>query len=322
MAALRYVDDGESGITRRRLRNGWSYWDADGERIRDRGEIDRLNAIGLPPAYENAWFCAFPNGHIQAIGYDKRGRKQYRYHTDFRDRQDALKFDGLADFGRALPKLRARVEADLNASGLTREKSVAAVVRLLDLGRIRVGNEAYAKANKSYGATTLRGRHADLSGSKLRLQFKAKSGKTQVLAISDRMLARVVRRCQDLPGQHLFGYLDDAGETHPVTSTEVNDYIRGAMGADYTAKHFRTWSASALALEALCAGDALKEVLAVVAEALGNTPAIARKSYVHPLMLEMAGDADICERIDVPNIRKTKYLSAAERRLIALLDAN
>ncbi|MBA3897362.1 MAG: DNA topoisomerase IB [Sphingomonadaceae bacterium] len=320
--AVTYVDPDLPGITRKKVRNGWGYWDAKGARITDREEIDRLNAIALPPAYHDAWFCPSAHGHIQAIGYDDRGRKQYRYHADFRARQDAAKYDRCVDFGRALPLLRARVERDLTGGGDDRDTVVAAVVRLLDLGHIRVGNESYAKTNKSFGATTLRNRHAKVAGKRLDLQYRAKSGVMRKLSISDRSLSRVVRRVQDLPGQQLFQYRDDAGEVRGVGSAEVNAYIREAMGDDFTAKHFRTWSASVIALEALVEAAReerklpLKAMLEPVAEALGNTPTMARKSYVHPAVIALAGSA-----LDFTALpRKTRWLSGAERALIAQLD--
>ena len=321
MARLCFADDSEPGITRRRFGRAWGYFTPDGERITDRDEIDRLNAIGLPPAYTNAWFCPSPNGHIQAIGYDEKGRKQYRYHADFRAQQEAMKYESLRAFGEALPKLRAQVERDLRRTSLSKERAVAAVVRLLDGGEIRIGNESYAKENKSFGATTLRNRHAKVTASTLRIEFKAKSGKQRVMRVTDKSLLRFVKRCQDLPGQHLFRYLDDAGEARPVTSTDVNDYIRDAMGEEFTAKHFRTWGASVLAFEALAAARGnlkLRSLLEPVAEALGNTPAITRKSYVHPALIELVQSGDEwAEGLQLP--RATKYLSRAERGLIAFL---
>lgn len=320
-----YIDDLEHGITRKKMRHGWGYWDAQGNRIVDRDEIDRLNAIGLPPAYSDAWFCADPRGHIQAIGWDDKGRKQYRYHTGFREAQEAAKYDRCAAFGQRLPRLRARIEQDLKLRGLCKEKAVAAVVRLLDLGSIRVGNESYAQANKSFGATTLRKRHAKVAGSKLKLQFRAKSGKMRVMTISDGSLSRFVKKMQDLPGQHLFRWIDDAGESHPVTSTDVNCYIREAMGDDFTAKHFRTWGASVIAFRALVAAKGfvgIKTLLEPVTEALGNTPAIARKSYVHPTLIDLTKDPDaqaaFREALALP--RAMRHLSRYERGLIAFLD--
>ncbi len=324
---ITYCDDHEPGITRKKVRHGWGYWDAQGKRITDRDEIDRLNAIGLPPAYTDAWFCPDPNGHIQAVGWDAKGRKQYRYHTGFREAQEAAKYDRCSAFGEHLPKLRAKVEADLKLRGLCKEKAVAAVVRLLDRGSIRVGNEEYAETNKSFGATTLRKRHAKLKGNTLRLQFRAKSGKLRVLTITDGSLSRFVKKCQDLPGQHLFRWVDTEGESHPVTSTDVNCYIREAMDDDFTAKHFRTWGASVLAFEALAHADAylgIKAMLEPVTEALGNTPAIARKSYVHPRLVDLAKDrdaqAEFRAHLHLP--RATRYLSRAERGLIAFLQSD
>jgi DNA topoisomerase-1 len=327
LPALRYVDDSRPGITRKRRGRYWQYFDAGGNRVTDSEEIDRLNAIGLPPAYRDAWFCPDPNGHIQAIGYDDRGRKQYRYHTGFREKQEAAKYERCRAFGKALPKLRKRVEADLRKRALSRDTVVAAVIRLLDVGRIRVGNEAYAQENKSFGATTLRKRHVKVKGQTLKLQFRAKSGKLRVMTITDRTLSAFVKRCQDLPGQHLFRWIDDAGETHPVTSTDVNAYIREAMADDFTAKHFRTWGASVLAFEALAHADGylgIKAMLEPVTEALGNTPAIARKSYVHPRLVDLAKDreaqAEFRAHLHLP--RSTRYLSRAERGLIAFLEGD
>jgi DNA topoisomerase I len=324
---ITYVDDHEPGITRKKVRHGWGYYDAEGARITDRDEVDRLNAIGMPPAYRDCWFCSDPDGHIQATGYDDKGRKQYRYHTGFREAQEAAKYDRCAVFGEHLPKLRAKVEADLKLRGLCKAKAVAAVVRLLDLGSIRVGNEEYAETNKSFGATTLRKRHAKLKGNTLRLQFRAKSGKMRVLTITDGSLSRFVRKCQDLPGQHLFRWCDEGGDCHPVTSTDVNCYIREAMDEDFTAKHFRTWGASVLAFEALARAEGylgIKAMLEPVTEALGNTPAIARKSYVHPRLVDLAKDrdaqAEFRAHLHLP--RSTRYLSRAERGLIAFLEAD
>jgi DNA topoisomerase-1 len=320
--ALCYVDDSQPGITRRRHGRYWQYLDPHGKRITDRDEIDRLNAIGLPPAYVDAWFCPRPDGHIQAIGYDDKGRKQYRYHPGFRERQEAAKYDRCADFGRVLPRLRKRVEADLRKRSLSRETVVAAIVRLLDTGRIRVGNEAYAQSNKSYGATTLRSRHAKVRGRTVKMRFKAKSGIERELSITDSTLSRIVRKCQDLPGQNLFQFVDEEGEAQPVSSTDVNDYIREATGEDFTAKHFRTWSASAIAFEQICAageeGVGLKAMLEPVAEALGNTPAISRKSYVHPDLIDAVKDGP-GKRLSLQCPRSSKYLSGAERGLIAFL---
>jgi DNA topoisomerase-1 len=292
---LRHSADSEPGYSRKRMGRYWAYFDANGERITDRDEIDRLNAIGLPPAYENAWFCKDPNGHLQATGIDARGRKQYRYHTRFREKRESAKFDGLREFGKALPKIRRRVEQDLKRRDLTREAVLAAVVRLLDTQHVRIGNEEYAKENKSFGATTLRRRHLKRTGHGLMMRFAGKHGIVQEVKITDTNLKRICKRCQDLPGQMLFQYVNGDGEPKPVTSTDVNDYIREAAKADFTAKHFRTWSASVIAFEQMLkkaehARISVKTVVEPVAEALGNTPAISRKSYVHPKLLDAIKD--------------------------------
>jgi DNA topoisomerase-1 len=322
MPNIVYCDDSMPGITRHKVRHGWGYWDSEGKRITDRDEIDRLNAVGLPPAYHDAWFSPKPNGHIQAVGWDERGRKQYRYHPDFRAARETEKYDRCTAFGEALPRLRARVEADLKTRQHSKERTVAAIVKLLDIGYLRVGNEDYAKANKSFGATTLRDRHADIRGNTLKLRYRAKSGKMRTLTITDGSLARFVKKCQDLPGQQLFQYINGDGEPHGVTSTDVNDYIRDATGDDFTAKHFRTWGASVIAFEALASANGdigLKTMLEPVTEALGNTPAIARKSYVHPALIELTknGQAAFREHLDLP--RATRYLDRYERGLIAFL---
>jgi DNA topoisomerase I len=322
---LRHVDDKQPGITRKKAGHGWGYYRPDGSRITDRDEIDRLNKIALPPAYTDAWFCPHPNGHIQATGIDARGRKQYRYHVDFRAAQEADKYERTADFGRALGKLRAKVEADLAGRKLARDTVVAAVVRLLDRGHIRVGNEAYAKENKSFGATTLRNRHAKVDGAKLRLEYVGKSGKKQRLTIEDRRLASIVRRTQDLPGQHLFEYVDDDGQPHPVGSGEVNDYIKDATGGDFTAKHFRTWGASLLAFEHILATAKdgklnLKPMLEAVAAALGNTPEISRKSYIHPALIELCRNGQAGALCELKLPRPAQGLTGEERALIGFLD--
>jgi DNA topoisomerase I len=288
---LRHSSDAEPGITRKRMGRYWAYFDAEGKRITDRDEIDRLNAIGLPPAYENAWFCADPDGHLQATGVDARGRKQYRYHPEFREKRESAKYEGLLEFGKALPRLRRRVEGDLKHRTLSRETVLAAIIRLLDTEHIRIGNEEYAKSNKSYGATTLRDRHLKRTGHALMMRFTGKHGIVREVKITDSNLKRICKRCQDLPGQMLFQYVNGDGEPKPVTSGDVNAYIKEATGGDFTAKHFRTWSASVIAFEQMLkkAEDAritIKTVVEPVADALGNTPAISRKSYVHPALLE------------------------------------
>lgn len=319
---LKFADQTTPGITRRRVGEGWSYHDAEGNRITDNDVIARLNAIALPPAYGNCWFCPDPDGHLLATGVDARGRKQYRYHPQFRLHKEAEKFDGCALFGQLLPKVRRQVEQDLARRTMCRERAVACVVRLLDLGAIRVGNEAYAKTNRSFGATTLRRRHAQVSGERLKLRFVAKSGKLREATITDRQLARFVRRVQDLPGQHLFQYLDAEGVAHAVGSADVNAYLAEAMGEHFTAKNFRTWHASVLALRLLAEADGvltLKDLTTAVGDHLGNTPAMARKSYVHPAVIALVpGQLKWRARLKLP--RATRWLTAHERALIALLE--
>ena len=321
---LRHSSDSEPGITRRRQGRYWAYFDAGGKRVTDRDEINRLNAIGLPPAYTDAWFCADPDGHLQATGIDARGRKQYRYHAGYRARRENAKYEGLLEFGKALPRLRRHVERDLKRRGLTREAVLAAVVRLLDSEHIRIGNEEYAKANKSYGATTLRSRHLKRTGHSLMMRFAGKHGIVREVKITDSNLKRICKRCQELPGQMLFQYVNGDGEPKPVTSGDVNDYIREASGGDFTAKHFRTWGASVIAFDQLLkkaehAEISLKTVVEPVAEALGNTPAISRKSYVHPKLLDAVKDdaRDPLDGMDRPRARTR--LSSAEVGLLEFL---
>jgi DNA topoisomerase-1 len=322
-ARIIYSDDSTPGITRAKVRNGWAYHDATGARITDRDAIDRLNAIGLPPAYGNAWFNPRANGHIQAVGWDEKGRKQYRYHTDFREAQETAKYERCAGFGQCLPKIRKRIEADLATRSLTKDRAVAAVVRLLDVGHLRVGNEAYAEANESFGATTLRKRHGEVKGTTLRLRYKGKSGKERDVRITDRTLARTVKKMQDLDEQHLFAWVDESGTAHPVSSSDVNDYIKAASGHDFTAKHFRTWAASVAAFEALTSAEhdlSLKTMLEPVVARLGNTAAIARKSYVHPALIALVkkGQSSFRETLRLP--RRRAYLSREECGLIAFLE--
>jgi len=322
---LVFVDDRQPGLTRRPARRGWAYFDRDGYRITNRDEIDRLNAIALPPAYSDAWFCPRPDGHLLATGIDARGRKQYRYHPDFRISRECVKYDALISFGEALPSIRRRVAAELSGRRLTRERAIASVVRLLDTGAIRIGNEAYARQNKSFGATTLRKRHAKLSSKYLRLRFRAKSGKLRELDVDDRDLIRFVKAIQDLPGQHLFKFIDEGGEPCPIGSGDVNDYLRETAGQDFTAKHFRTWRASVIALAALlreAEPPGVAGLGALVAEHLGNTPAIARKSYIHPAVLTIARDREALRELQGLRLpRATKWLAREERALLALLDA-
>ena len=321
---LRHSSDSEPGYTRKRNGRYWQYFAEDGKRVTDRDEIDRLNSIALPPAYEDAWFCKDANGHLQATGMDARGRKQYRYHHDFRARRDKKKYSGTMEFGAALPKIRKAVERDLNKPALSRDAVLAAVVRLLDTEYLRIGNEQYARENKSYGATTLRSRHVRRQGNKLLMRFRGKHGVVHEVPITDRNLKRVVSKVQDLPGQHLFQYEVEDGETCAVTSADVNDYIREASGGDFTAKNFRTWGASVIAFEQMMskaehARISVKTVIEPVAEALGNTEAMSRKAYVHPALIDAIKDdpRDPLDGLERPRARK--YLSSCEVGLLQFL---
>jgi len=314
---LRFTDLSTPGITRKRIGRAWGYFDAEGTRITDRDQIERLNAIGLPPAYSDDWFNPDPDGHIQAIGIDARGRRQYRYHPDFRAAQDADKYAGCLEFGRALPKIRRQVDKDLRRQDLDKRRVVAAVIRLLDEEKVRVGNRQYARENKSYGATTLMSRHVKRERGRLMMRFAGKHGIVHELALTDRRLARVVKRCQELPGQLLFQYVNGDGDPQPVTSADVNDYIREASGGDFTAKHFRTWGASVIAFEQLLQKDedrriSVATIIEPVAQALGNTAAMSRKAYVHPALIEATKEnpRDPLDGMERP--RGRKWLSSAE----------
>ncbi len=321
---LVFVDDSQRGISRSAIEGGWAYYDPDGAQIVDEAAISRLASVALPPAYRDAWYCPDPHGHLLATGIDARGRKQYRYHPDFRLQQECAKFDCLPQFGLKLPLIRRRVSADLERGGFGRDRVIAAVIRLLDTGAIRIGNEAYVRSNKSFGATTLRKRHARTDKRMLRLRFRGKSGKSHDLRLTDRALLRCVRHLQDLPGQHLFQFIDTAGETCPVGSSDVNAYLHETMGDQFSAKHFRTWGGSVTAFETLAASKdplPLRDLLGTVSQALGNTPAIARKSYIHPSLLTLAANkpaqAELRSGLKLP--RKTLWLSRYERGLIDFL---
>lgn len=295
-ADLNYVNDGEPGYRRRKAGKRFHYLDLDGRRVRDTATIERVNTLAIPPAWKDVWICPDPAGHIQATGRDVRDRKQYRYHPAWRACRDEAKFSSLADFARELPRLRDRIDADLRRRGLPREKVLASVVHLLDRTMIRVGNDAYARENKSFGLTTLRSRHLEIEGSSLRFAFRGKSGQEWRLKLSDRRIARVVRALQDLPGQHLFQYLDEDGARREIRSHDVNDYMRDAIGAQFTSKHFRTWGATVFATLELAhqplpetrraQAIALNAVLDRVAARLRNTRAVCRRCYVSPATLD------------------------------------
>jgi DNA topoisomerase-1 len=293
-AGLRYVSDHDPGITRRRSGSGFSYRKPDGGQI-DEPTLDRIRHLAIPPAWTLVWICPDPRGHIQATGRDQKGRKQYRYHDRWRQVRDENKYDRLIAFGRALPRLRAQVEKDLGQRGLPRDKVLAAVVRLMEITLIRVGNEEYAKQNKSFGLTTLRDQHARIRGAQAVFEFRGKSGKMHSTGFRDRKLARIVKACQDLPGQRLFQYIDDDGQQRAVESADVNAYLRETLGEDFSAKDFRTWAgtvnaARALALAPECgsAAEAKRNIntcVKAVAGLLGNTPAVCRSAYIHPGVL-------------------------------------
>jgi DNA topoisomerase I len=296
-AGLVYVSDSEPGIRRRRTADGFIYVKADGRPLRDEKEIARINKLAIPPAYEDVWICTNRRGHLQATGRDARKRKQYRYHPEWRQVRDGVKFDRMVDFGAALPRLRLRLRRDLALPGMPREKVLAVVVSLLDATRARIGNAEYARDNNSFGLTTLRNRHVQfVRDGKLLFRFRGKGGAEHEIAIDDRRLVRLVRKCHQLPGQRLFQYVDDTGDRRPVDSDQVNAYLRDAMGADFTAKDFRTWGATLRAI-ALMAGTPLPEsasereqngciiaAIKQVATELRNTPAVCRKSYINPVV--------------------------------------
>ena len=291
-AGLRYVNDEEPGIRRRRAGKGFSYRDPRGRLIKAEPDLKRIRKLAVPPAYTDVWICADPLGHIQATGRDARGRKQYRYHARWREARDETKYHRMLAFGRALPGIRERIEADMSRRGLPREKVLAAVVKLLEMSLIRIGNDEYAKQNRSFGLTTMRDRHAEVNGSRMQFHFRGKHGKDHDIKLTDRRLARVVKACQDLPGQELFQYIDEDGVQRDVTSHDVNAYLRDVASDEFTAKDFRTWAGTVLAAFALQefetfdsqAGIKRNITLAIekVASRLGNTPTICRKCYVHP----------------------------------------
>jgi DNA topoisomerase-1 len=295
-ARLTYVSDLDPGIRRTKAGHGFNYKDAEGKPVTGEPTLDRIRKLAIPPAWTDVWIAATERGHIQATGRDVKGRKQYRYHERWREVRDGGKYDRLIAFGHALPRLRKQVDHDLVRRGLPREKVLAAVVRVMEITLIRVGNEEYAKTNKSFGLTTLRDRHAKVGAAKAVFEFRGKSGKVHTTGFSDRRLARIVKACQDLPGQRLFQYLDDDGQRHAVESADVNAYLRDALGDDFSAKDFRTWAGTLAAARALvtlpeCQSEAearrnINTCVKAVAGVLGNTPAVCRKAYIDPAVLK------------------------------------
>jgi DNA topoisomerase I len=332
-AGLRYVSDARSGITRRRERGDFRYFDARRNRIRDTNVLARIKRLAIPPAWENVWICPDANGHLQATGRDVRGRKQYRYHPDWRNLRDEAKYDRMIAFGRALPKIRRRVARDLGRRGLPREKVLATIVRLLETTLIRVGSDEYARDNQSYGLTTLQDRHTDIRAGTVTFRFRGKSGKKHVLDVRNQKLAKIVKRCRDLPGYELFQYIDESGSLVDVTSTHVNEYLREIAGSDFTAKDFRTWAGTVLAARALqefekfaSQAEAKRNMLRAiesVARMLGNTPAICRRCYVHPIVLDTYLDGSLVERLKAQAEHKLatgiRHLRPEEAAVLMLL---
>ena len=323
---LHYVDDTQPGITRKKLRGKFAYFDPAGQRITDPGEIERINTLAVPPAYTEVWICADPRGHLQATGRDARNRKQYRYHARWREVRDADKYSRLRDFGLALPKLRRQLDSLLAAPGFSRDKVMATVITLLDATLIRVGNSQYARDNRSYGLTTLRSRHVEVSGSTIKFRFRGKSGVEHNISVRDRRVARIIKRCLELPGQNLFQYLDENGERHTVSSSDINACLHSLTGADFTAKDYRTWAGSAMALSVLRElqwqpqAEARRHVVDMVKSVsrhLGNTPAVCRKCYIHPAVLEGFVAGDLAQ---LPRPRVRKGLKAEEVGLAMFLE--
>ncbi|HXM32445.1 MAG TPA: DNA topoisomerase IB [Chthoniobacterales bacterium] len=304
-AGLSYVSDDQPGYTRKAKGDDFEFFDADGKRIRDETRLLRIRRLAIPPAYKDVWICPSPNGHLQATGRDARGRKQYRYHERWREARDENKYDRMLVFAKALSKIRRRVKKDLARPGLPRNKVLASVVQLLERTFIRVGNEEYARENKSFGLTTMRSHHVEVKAATLRFRFRGKSGVQHEVDVSDRRLAGIIRKLQELPGQDIFQYVDEEGAVRDVTSQDVNDYLREITGEDFTAKDFRTWAGTVLAALALHAQEGfenqtqakknIKEAIAAVAKILGNTPTICRKCYVHPAVLETYLDGETIE---------------------------
>jgi DNA topoisomerase-1 len=333
-AGLRYVsDDRLPGIRRKRIGKAFTYMNADGTPFRDAEEIRRIKSLVIPPAWTDVWICPIPNGHIQATARDAKGRKQYRYHPRWRTVRDVTKYDRMTAFGQILPLIRRRAEQDLARPGLPRKKILAAVVRLLESTLIRVGNEEYARQNDSFGLTTMRDHHVDVSGSTLRFAFRGKSGIQHSVDLTDRRLARVVKRSQDLPGQELFQYLDKKGKHHSIGSSDVNEYLREITKQDFTAKDFRTWAGTVLAATALQEFEAwnskaqakrnVVRAIESVAKRLGNTKAVCKKCYIHPAILNTYLDGSLLQmlrrRIDKEMRESLSHLRLEEAAVLALL---
>ena len=325
-AHLTYVSDLDPGIRRRKAGHGFNYLDPEDRPVTDEPTLDRIRKLAIPPAYTDVWICASPHGHLQATGRDARGRKQYRYHERWREERDTGKFERLLAFSQVLPRLRRKVRAHLEDKQHTRERVLATIAHLLDTPLVRVGNGQYAKDNGSFGLTTLRNRHARIERGRLKLVFRGKSGVPHDVEVQDPRVLKVVRHCLDLPGQELFQYQDEDGTLHPVSSGDVNDFLHEICGERFTAKDFRTWHGSVLALDTICRhcreGRAFtqKELLAEVSGKLGNTPAVCRKAYIHPRVLALGQQCASRRNVEgLPESPLRRGLSAAERRLVAFL---
>jgi DNA topoisomerase I len=334
-AGLIYVSDEEPGIRRRKAGKGFTYVKPDGGTVKDPVTLKRIRSLAIPPAYTDVWICAKANGHIQATGRDAKGRKQYRYHARFREVRESTKYEHMLEFAKSLPAIRQKVAEHMALRGLPREKVLATVVHLLEATLIRVGNEDYAKQNKSYGLTTLRDRHVEVDGSELRFDFKGKSGKIWKLKVRDRRIAKIIRACQDLPGQDLFQYIDENGERQSVTSADVNAYLREITGRDVTAKDFRTWTGTVMAAWALTefetfdsdakAKKNIRAAIEQVSSRLGNTPTICRKCYVHPEVLNSYVEGSLLlqakEEIEAELRDDLASLKPEEAAVLTLLEA-
>jgi DNA topoisomerase I len=330
-AGLRYVNDNKPGIRRERADEGFRYIDAEGAPVEDEDVLRRIKSLAVPPAWVDVWICPHENGHLQATGRDARGRKQYRYHPKWREVRDDVKYERMIKFGQALPAIRREVDRALGLPGLPREKVLATIVYLLEHTMMRIGNEEYARTNKSFGLTTLQRRHVRIDGSDVEFRFRGKSGVYHKVHVHDRRLARIIQRTRDLPGQELFEYVDDGGETHTVDSSDVNEYLRSVTGEDYTAKDFRTWSGTVLAALALqqfetfdSQAQAKKNVvqaIEAVAELLGNTPSVCRKCYVHPAVLNSYLEGSVLEvmRERAEEVLEQHALRPEEEAVLALL---
>jgi DNA topoisomerase-1 len=333
-AGLRYVHDDRPGIRREPADDGFRYIDAKGEPVEDEATLKRIKSLAIPPAWTDVWICPQTNGHLQATGRDARGRKQYRYHPKWRSVRDEVKYERMIRFGKALPQIRKEVDRALSLPGLPREKVLATIVYLLEATMMRIGNDEYARENKSYGLTTLRNRHVRIDGSEVEFRFRGKSGVYHDVKVHDRRLARIIQRTRDLPGQDLFQYLDDEGETHTIGSADVNEYLHTITGEDYTAKDFRTWSGTVLAAMALqefekvdSDAQAKKNVVRAiesVSEKLGNTPSVCRKCYVHPAVLDSYLDGTMLEGLralaEEQLVEELQDLQPEEAAVLAMLE--